>query len=57
MSLFGNVNQETKFLQIGAPGEDLLARAHLLFQECMIESKKNVDDVKKGIHLLLPLTL
>jgi len=47
MSLFGNsVSQEavdTKFLQIGAPGEDLLARAHRVFQECMLENKIKPD--------------
>ena len=47
MSLFGNsVSQEavdTKFLQIGAPGEDLLDRAHRVFQECMLEYKIKPD--------------
>ena len=51
MSLFGNsVSQEavdTKFLQIGAPGEDLLDRAHRVFQECMLENKIKPD--QKGL--------
>ena len=36
MSLFGNVSEkveDTKFLQIGAPGEDLLEKARRVFQE------------------------
>ena len=35
MSLFGNVSEDTKFLQIGAPGEDLLERAHRVFQKSL----------------------
>ena len=55
MSLFQNVSgqeKDTICLQIGAPGEDLLKRAHRVFQECLLENAK-LDEESNGDFIQL----